>query len=91
VLGISIDAREDEPAVGAFAREYGLSFPIPRDADQSVYRAYRASGVPETFLVDQNGKVLERFVGPQNWDDPRYVRAIRNALAAGQRAEAEGG
>jgi glutathione peroxidase-family protein len=47
--------------------------------------------VPETFLVDQQGRVLERFVGPQNWDDPRYVRAIRNALAAGRRADTEGG
>jgi len=91
VLGISIDAPEDEAAVEAFTAEYGLTFPIPRDTDQKVYGAYRASGVPETFLVDQSGVVLERFVGPQNWDDPRYVRAIRNALAAGGRAEAEGG
>jgi len=91
VLGISIDAEQDAPAVEDFAREFGLTFPIPRDAHKHVYDAYQASGVPETFLVDRAGRVLERFVGPQNWDDPRYARAIRRTLAAGERADTEGG
>lgn len=91
VLGISIDAEQDEAAVTVFARELGLTFPIPRDPDKRVYGAYQASGVPETFLVDRGGRVLERFVGPQNWDDPRYARAIRHALASGELAAPEGG
>lgn len=91
VLGISIDAEQDEGAVEAFRREFGLTFPIPRDPHKRVYGAYQVSGVPETFLVDRSGRVLERFVGPQNWDDPRYARAIRRTLAAGTRADTEGG
>ena len=91
LLGISIDASTDDAAVEAFRREFDLTFPIPRDAEKRVYAAYRVSGVPETFLVDRSGQVLERFVGPQDWDDPRYVRAIRKALASGLRADTEGG
>jgi peroxiredoxin len=91
VLAISIDAPADDAAVEAFTREFELTFPIPRDTAKRVYDAYRASGVPETFLVDRQGRVLERFVGPQDWDDPRYARAIRRALAAGLRADTEGG
>lgn len=91
VLGISIDAPEDDPAVEAFTAEFELTFPIPRDTHKRVYGAYRVSGVPETFLVDRQGRVLERFVGPQDWDDPRYARAIRKALEAGLRAGTEGG
>jgi peroxiredoxin len=92
VLAISIDTEQDEAAVEAFTREFGLTFPIPRDPQKRVYGEYQVSGVPETFLVDRNGQVLERFVGPQNWDDPRYARAIRRTLAAGERSDtAEGG
>jgi cytochrome c biogenesis protein CcmG/thiol:disulfide interchange protein DsbE len=91
LLGISIDAADAAAAVEAFRSEYGLTFPIPRDPEKPVYGAYQASGVPETFLVDREGRVLERFVGPQNWDDPRYAREIRRALAAGGRADSEGG
>lgn len=91
LLGISIDAEDAGPAIEAFRSEYGLTFPIPRDPQKRVYGAYQASGVPETFLVDREGRVLERFVGPQNWDDPRYAREIRRALAAGGQAGSEGG
>jgi cytochrome c biogenesis protein CcmG/thiol:disulfide interchange protein DsbE len=91
VLGISIDSEQDAAAIDAFAAEYRLTFPLPRDPEKRVYDAYQASGVPETFLVDRHGKVLERFVGPQNWDDPRYARAIRRALVAGERAGKDGG
>ena len=91
LLGISIDSESDGAVVEAFRREYGLTFPIPVDPHKRVYGAYQASGVPETFLVDREGRVLERFVGPQNWDDPRYAREIRRALAAGGRAGTEGG
>ena len=91
VLGISIDAEQDEAAVEAFTRELGLTFPIPRDPRKRAYGAYQVSGVPETFLIDRNGQVLERFVGPKNWDDPRYARAIRRALAAGVGADAAQG
>ena len=91
VLGISVDSEQDEAAVERFVRELGLTFPIPRDPHKRVYGAYQVSGVPETFLVDRQGRVLERFVGPQNWDDPRYLRAIRHALASGERPSSEGG
>ena len=90
-LGISVDSEQDEAAVERFVRELGLTFPIPRDPHKRVYAAYQVSGVPETFLVDRQGRVLERFVGPQNWDDPRYLRAIRHALASGERPSSEGG
>ncbi len=82
VLGVSIDTADAGEAVGRFKRDFSLSFPIPLDPTKTVYKSYGASGVPETFLVDPDGKLLERFVGPQNWDDPRYVREIRRALAA---------
>jgi peroxiredoxin len=83
ILAISIDKPEDRGKVEAFQKEFDFHFPIPLDQDRKVYEAYQVSGVPETYLVDPTGKVLEHFIGPQNWEDPRYSRAIRRALAAG--------
>ena len=91
ILAISIDKPEDEAAVEAFQKEFSIGFPILRDRDRGVYNAYQVSGVPETFLVDPSGKVLEHFIGPQNWEDPRYSRAIRRALAAGKDSGGESG
>ena len=82
VLAISIDAPDSQAAIDQFRGDYALDFPIPLDPHKQVYDAYQVSGVPETFLVDRAGRVVEHFVGPQNWDDPRYARAIRRALGA---------
>jgi peroxiredoxin len=90
IVAISIDSPDALPEVEAFRQEFGLTFPIPLDPQKRAYDAYRVAAVPETFLVDGSGQVLERFVGPQNWDDPRYVRAIRRALEVGRGAPAGG-
>ena len=82
VLGISIDAARDDEAVRRFKSDFSLAFPVPLDPTKRVYDRYLVGGVPETYLVDVDGKILEHFIGPQNWDDPRYVREIRRALAA---------
>jgi peroxiredoxin len=81
VIAVSIDAASAEAEVRAFREQYGLDFPILLDSDRSIYSAYGASGVPETFLIDRNGQIVEHFVGPRDWDEPRYSAAIRRVLA----------
>jgi peroxiredoxin len=80
LLGVSIDDPSARAAVDGFRTEFDLSFPLLLDPDRSAYRAFQATGVPETFLVDRAGRVVERFVGPRDWDEPRYRNAIRALL-----------
>lgn len=80
LVAIAID--ETESDVEAFQAEYGLSFPILFDADQSTYRAYQTMGVPETLLIGRDGRIIERYVGPREWDEPAYVERIRQAVGA---------
>jgi peroxiredoxin len=82
VLAVSIDAPDAADAVRAFRDEFSLSFPILLDADRATYVAFGATGVPETFLVDREGRIWERFVGPRDWDQPRYETAVRALLGA---------
>jgi peroxiredoxin len=80
VLAVSIDEPGARQKVEGFAREFGLDFPILLDPERRVYGAYQAYGVPETFLIDKGGRVIERFIGPENWDDARFQRAIRRLI-----------
>jgi peroxiredoxin len=80
VLAISIDDAGAVEKVQTFVQQLALDFPILLDPEQRVYRAYQAYGVPETFLIDKQGRVVERFIGPKNWGDARYERAIRQLL-----------
>ncbi len=80
ILAVSIDAPGLDREVGAFGDEYELSFPILLDPEQRTYAAYQASGVPETVVVGVDGRLIERFVGPRDWDQPRYARAVRRLI-----------
>lgn len=82
IWAVSIDASAAENEILAFRDEFGLSFPIFIDPEKELYRRLGATGVPESFLIDAEGHLVEHFIGPRSWDDPRYARAIRRLLTA---------
>jgi cytochrome c biogenesis protein CcmG/thiol:disulfide interchange protein DsbE len=56
VLGVTVsDASEDSRA---FERKYGLTFPSLRDVDSRLKKAYETTGVPETFAIDRDGRIV---------------------------------
>jgi peroxiredoxin len=66
MLAVSID-REGEKVIRPFVAKYGLTFPVLLDPDSKTYRLYGLTGIPETFLIDKNGVILYRIIGPENW------------------------
>jgi len=42
--------------------------------------AYGITGVPETFIVDKNGILVKKIVGPLKWDSPENIAMIENLL-----------
>ncbi len=66
ILAVSID-RDGEKVVRPFAAKYGLTFPVLLDPDSKTYRLYGLTGVPESFIVDKNGSVIHKIIGPQDW------------------------
>lgn len=56
VLGVTHqDASED--SLG-FERDHAISFPSVRDPDDQLYKAYGGTGVPETYVLDAQGRVV---------------------------------
>ena len=67
ILAVSIDAQKND--ADQFAKELGLSFPILLDPGKNVYDLYQATGQPETFIIDKQGKVAKHVIGPDTWTD----------------------
>lgn len=78
LVAISVD--ESRADVEAFRERLGLTFPVLLDPGQDVARLYHTTGFPESFLVDGEGKIVERYVGPREWDHPDYIRRIRRLI-----------
>ncbi|HEY8153272.1 MAG TPA: TlpA disulfide reductase family protein [Myxococcota bacterium] len=78
LVAISVDAGPD-PVLG-FQDRLGLGFTLLLDSDQRVARSYQTFRFPETLLIGRDGVILERYVGPKDWDAPVYVDRIRRLL-----------
>ena len=61
-LGIVYE--DDEAQTGEFLRQRGTSYPSLMDKDGKTAIAYGVFGVPETFFIDPEGRIVEKHVGP---------------------------
>lgn len=72
VIGLSMDENA-ETAVPPFVKEHQLTFPM-LIADRKASAAYAVRGLPAAFLIDGEGRIARRWVGPLD------VRAVENDI-----------
>jgi len=82
VLGVDYtDASSD---ARSFAAKHGLTFPIVRDGNGVIGTRYGLTGVPETFVIDRSGRLVDHLLAPvedgQNKSD--FAKALKEALAS---------
>lgn len=88
IVAISVDQAPAEK-VKAFAEELKLTFPVLHDRDSIISRLYSNPGVPISYLVDREGRIVYRVVGEYDWFSPE-ARATVKALLQGTRKNSEG-
>lgn len=71
LLGINI-FDEQKDALD-YVRQFGLTYPNGTDPTGEVAIEYGLAGVPEKFLIDQNGQLVRRFIGPMAEDTLRSL------------------
>ena len=81
MLAVSVD--EKRAPVEAFQKRLGLGFPILHDPARRVSEAYQTYRYPESYLIDRDGRILARYIGPRDWDAAVYRDRIRR-LASGE-------
>lgn len=81
IVAVSVDEGDDDP-VTAFVREKGATFEIGRDPDGSVRRLYQGIGVPESYLISADGRLLVRQFGAIPEGAAGMRAAIEKALAS---------
>lgn len=74
ILAVSVDS--DPTPVKPFVEEFKLTFPILLDTRRKITRLYRATGVPETFIIDSKGVIAEKVIGARSWSKEENVEFI---------------
>ncbi|HEU5170359.1 MAG TPA: TlpA disulfide reductase family protein [Gemmatimonadales bacterium] len=81
IAAVSID-EGDATEVSNFAAELGLTFDILHDRSGRIQQRYQTTGVPESFLVDQEGVIVKRVIGAHDWSAPVNRQLIERLIEA---------
>ena len=81
LVGVSVDARGEEDTIREFATDFRMTYPLWLDPDERIQSTFLAIGVPATFLIDREGVLRWRYVGPVRANDTTLVRQLERALA----------
>jgi cytochrome c biogenesis protein CcmG, thiol:disulfide interchange protein DsbE len=79
---VGVDTQDLVTPARTFLTQYRLTFPAVRDPDGAVARRFGATGVPDTFFISADGRILGKFPGEQ--EDPAVWRAAASALLDGR-------
>jgi cytochrome c biogenesis protein CcmG/thiol:disulfide interchange protein DsbE len=78
VLGVDVeDLRED--ALG-FIEDNGLTYPNVRDGEDKTRRAFQVREIPESFVIDRQGRIALKIAGPV-LDERQLTNAIEQLKA----------
>ncbi|ENH96323.1 thioredoxin [Gracilibacillus halophilus YIM-C55.5] len=67
ILAVNLTSTESSMSdVEEFVTEYELTFPILLDEKKEVESAYRVSGYPTSYMINETGEITHISVGPMN-------------------------
>jgi peroxiredoxin len=84
IVAVSLDS-EGPGVVREFVEKYGLTFVVLHDRRGRVKETYKTTGVPETFIIDQNGVIAEKVWGPRDWTREASINIILDLIQNGPR------
>jgi cytochrome c biogenesis protein CcmG, thiol:disulfide interchange protein DsbE len=71
VVGVSVDVDNDN--YHRFLKDHNIDFLTVRDPDQKANNLYGTFKFPETYIIDRNGIVRRKFIGPVDWSQPEII------------------
>ncbi|RMF34716.1 MAG: TlpA family protein disulfide reductase [Chloroflexi bacterium] len=79
VVVLGVDYVDTESKARTYLEEFNITYPNGPDLRSRISDTYHITGVPETFVVDRDGRIVLTKVGP--FRPGELDQAIRNLLS----------
>ncbi len=79
ILAVSTD-NGGESRIRNFVGRLNLTFPILLDADSLASDQYQVSGIPVSFLIDRQGRIVDRVLGSKEWASESVFQQMEGLL-----------
>lgn len=86
ILAISIDRVTTKKDIPPFVKALNLTFPILIDSWGQTDKRYKLMGVPETYIIDQQGILREKVIGPRDWTMLDNLQVVTQLLKTGHKS-----
>lgn len=74
---VAVSTDDDAAAYQRFITQHSVSLLTVRDAEQRSNAMYGTFRYPETYVIDKNGMIRRKFIGPQEWTSPEIVNYLK--------------
>jgi peroxiredoxin len=78
VLGIN--GGEPIARVKSFMAKGNLDFPVVMDESGDIHDLYQVRQYPTTFVIDRQGRLVDRHIGLRDWNAPEHFQALRTLI-----------
>ena len=78
LLTITTDLQRD--GIKQFLANLHVQLPVLFDERQDVSQAYLVRALPTTVLIDREGNLVGRAVGPREWDAPQTLQLLQGMM-----------
>lgn len=86
VLAVSIDRVTTAQEIPPFVKSMNLTFPVLVDSWGQTDKRYKLMGVPETYIIDQQGVLREKVIGPRDWTLLDNLQIVTQLLKTGAKS-----
>lgn len=64
VVFLGVNTADSTEGASQFVKDFSIGYANVRDATGAVTRTYRVTGLPTTFFISRDGRVVRKFIGP---------------------------
>lgn len=82
LVGVTVDADGMKTQINDFVKDFKMTYAIWHDPDERVSSQFFIAGLPASFLIDRQGVLRWKTLGPVAPGDTALDSAIRRALGA---------
>jgi thiol-disulfide isomerase/thioredoxin len=79
MVSVSID-EGGVPEIESFFKTSGYYLPTFTDPGGEAGKIYGITGVPESFVIDKNGILVKKVIGPLSWDSPETIAFLEGLM-----------
>src|SRR5258706_155228 len=82
---VAIAREQSKREIDGYGKKQRLSFPMAPDPERKVYKLFANAGIPRSYVVGRDGRILYQSIGYNPQDFDRMVQIIERELQTEQK------